>query len=82
MHKMDVNRMAENYALATFLSDWDELNYDEVMDAFSKDDLPDDVIIWQPFEGYSLENLMLFIENTRDDYMNFADRLVKGWNDE
>ena len=81
MSRMDVERMAENYALATFLTDWDELNYDEIMESFSMNVVPDGVIIWQPFEGFSCDSLMYFIQNTRDDYLNFADRLTGGWKD-
>ena len=77
MERIEINRMAENYALATFLTDWEDITYDEIMEAFSEDEIPDTVTIWQPFEGYSCSDLMGFIENLRDDYLNFADRLTE-----
>jgi hypothetical protein len=76
MDQMEIERMAENYALGTFLTDWDELTYNEIMDSFARDEIPEQVIIWLPFEGYSCESLIEFIENLRNDYLNFSDRLT------
>jgi len=76
MEQMEIERMAENYALGTFLTEWDELTYDEIMDSFARDEIPAQVDIWQPFENYSCAELMEYIENLRNDYLNFADRLI------
>ena len=75
---MEIERMAENYALGTFLTEWDKLTYDEIMDSFARDEIPAQVDIWQPFEGYSCENLIEFIENLRNEYLNFSDRILGG----
>jgi hypothetical protein len=76
MERMEIERMAENYALGTFLTEWGELTYDEIMGSLDRDEIPEQVDIWQPFEWYSCENLIQFIENLRNDYLNFADRLI------
>lgn len=75
VNKADINRMAENYAMGFFLSEQGEVTYDELMEALDKNELPDDVTVWQPFEDYSCDSLIYFIEALRDDYLNFADRL-------
>ena len=78
MELMEIERMAENYALGTFLTEWDELTYDEIIESFERDEIPAQVDIWLPFESYSCAELIEFIENLRNDYLNFADRLTKG----
>ena len=76
MERMEIERMAENYALGTFLTEWDNLTYDEIMESLDRDEVPDLVHIWLPFENYSCAELMDYIENLRNDYLNFADRLT------
>lgn len=76
MERIEIERMAENYALGTFLTEWDELSYDEIMEALDRDEIPEEVSVWLPFEGYDCADLMEFIENLRNDYINFADRLT------
>lgn len=77
MVRMEVERLAENYALGTYLTEWGELNYDEIIDALYKGNVPEDVIIWSPFESMKLEDLSDFIEITRNDFIGFYNR-VKG----
>jgi hypothetical protein len=43
MELMEIERMAENYALGTFLTEWDELTYDEIMESFERDEIPEQV---------------------------------------
>lgn len=76
MQRMDIERLAENYALNQYLSDY-ESNYDEIIESLHRDDLPEDVIIWEPFEYCNLTDLAGFIENTRNDYLSFY-KQVKG----
>lgn len=75
MINMETNRMAENYALGFFLSEIGNVTYDELMEAFSDNKVPDDVVIWEPFEDYSCDSLIYFIEGLRNDFLKFADGL-------
>jgi hypothetical protein len=74
MDDMTIERSAENYALATYLSEY-ESGYDEIMEAFYKNVIPDDVVIWQPFEDFNLADLADYIEMTRNDFLTFADQV-------
>lgn len=76
MERMEIERMAENYALGTFLTEWDNLTYGEIMKSLDRDEVPDLVHIWLPFENYSCAELRDYIENLRNDYLNFADSLT------
>jgi hypothetical protein len=75
MEQMDIERMAENFALSTYLTEWDELTYDEIMEDLNNDELPDLAVVWQPFEDYSPSDLMSFIEILRNDFLVFADKV-------
>ena len=75
MSRMDVERMAEDYALRTFLSAQGDTNYDELMEALNNNEVPDDIVIWEPFAGYSCDLLMFFIEGLRNEYLTFADKV-------
>jgi hypothetical protein len=75
MDAMTIERMAENYALATYLTEFDDSSYDEIMEAFAENVIPDDVIIWLPFESFELDELREFIEITRNDFLTFADNV-------
>jgi hypothetical protein len=74
MDDMTIERSAENYALATYLSEY-ESGYDEIMEAFTKNVIPDDVIIWLPFESFELDELAEYIEMTRNDFLTFAEQV-------
>lgn len=75
MDMMNINRLAENYALGFFLSEQGEVSYDELMEALSDNKVPDEVTIWQPFEDYSCDSLIYFIEGLRNDFLKFADSM-------
>jgi hypothetical protein len=75
MDDMTIERTAENYALATYLTEFDDSSYDEIMEAFAENVIPDDVIIWLPFESFELDELREFIEITRNDFLTFADNV-------
>lgn len=74
MDNMDIERSAENYALATYLSEY-ESGYDEIMEAFTKNVIPDDVTIWLPFESFEPDELAEYIEMLRNDFLTFADQV-------
>lgn len=75
MDNMTIERTAKNYALATYLTEFEDNSYDEVIEAFFKDTIPEGVIVWQPFEDMNLADLADFIEITRNDFLTFADKV-------
>ena len=70
-------RTAENYALATYLSEFTLDSYDDIMEAFMKEEILDGVTIWYPFEDFNPIALADCIQVTRDDFLTFAGK-IKG----
>lgn len=77
MIRMTIESRAEHYALSNYLTEWDTSTYDEIREAFYKDQMPKDVIVWQPFENFNLSDLADYIEMTRNDFLQFADEVLE-----
>jgi hypothetical protein len=75
--RMAIEREAENYALSTYLTEFELNSYDEIMEALYDDIVLDDVVIWQPFENFNLDDLAKFIEITRNDFLAFAQKITE-----
>jgi DNA-directed RNA polymerase specialized sigma24 family protein len=80
MELMDIERLAENYALATYLTEWDELSYDEVIAALyepQQGDYLESITIWHPFEDFSYSDLADLIECSRNDFLQMGIKAKK-----
>lgn len=53
-------------ALNTFLSEWDisENDYNKILEMIEDDD--ESISIWEPFENYSSNKVIQFIEDLKD----------------
>lgn len=76
MDRMTLERRAEHYALQNYLTEWDTSTFDDIREAFYNNKIPDDVIIWQPFETFDLADVADYIEMTRNDFIQFADEIL------
>lgn len=74
MDRMTMERTAEFFALDQFLTDY-ESNYDEIIEAFMADKIPDDVIIYELYENETLDQLAWLIEGLRDSFIIFGERV-------
>lgn len=75
MDKKDIEQSAKYYALDTYLSDYGDSTYEDILEAFYKNIVPYDVTIWQPFEDFDLSNLAYYIETTFNDFTTFANKI-------
>lgn len=69
------NNIYEEYALGSVLSDSAGLDYDVVVDSLRNGDMPDEVIVWQPFEYEDMRGLAERIEEYHDIFKTFAEEL-------
>ena len=74
------NTLVDQYALGTILTDSAELDYDYIVDQLEKNEIPEGVIVWQPFENYDPRYLASILEDVRDGYRCFAEDIIKAMN--
>ena len=48
--KEQIRELAENEAMLTILSDIGDLTTDEIVEAWQNDKMPDEILVWEPFE--------------------------------
>lgn len=72
---MATNNIFEQYALGSVLSDSAELGYDEIMESLQNGEIPEDVIVWAPFEYEDTRALAERIEEFHDIFKAFAEDL-------
>lgn len=69
------NNIFQEYALGSILSDSAELDYDTIMESLENGVVPDDVIVWQPFEYEDPRILANRLEDFHDMFITFAEEL-------
>ena len=57
------------FAMSHYFCDINENNYDKEYDKLTKDTSQTELTVWQPFENYSLETILEYI-NTDVDVLN------------
>jgi hypothetical protein len=72
---MATNNIFEEYALGSVLSDSAEMSYNDVMEALESGNIPEDVIVWAPFEYEDPRALASRIEEYHDIFKTFAEEL-------
>lgn len=70
---MTKDELLNKYAVGEILTDSAETPYDELMSQLWDGNLPDDVIVWQPFESHTPEQLAERIEEARDIFQCFGE---------
>lgn len=74
------NTLVDQYALGTILTDSAELDYDYIISKLEEGEIPEDVIVWEPFELYDPKYLASILEDVRDGYRCFAEDIIKAMN--
>ena len=74
------NTLVDQYALDTILTDSAELDYDYIISKLEEGEIPEDVIVWQPFESYDPKYLASILDDVREGYRCFAEDIIKAMN--
>ena len=73
---MNIEKLAEEYALNTFLSEY-EHTFSEIIAALYDNNILEGVLIWWPFESYPLNDLADSIYMSKLDFLEFHKRALK-----
>lgn len=75
---LDIKQRAlvEQYAIGAVFSDTAEMGYEALTESLSNDAVPEEVIVWQPYEGLEPKDLLERIEEQYDIFRYFAERLL------
>ena len=72
---MATNNIFEEYALGSILSDSAEMSYEDVMESLQNGEVPEDIIVWEPFEYEDPRALANRLEDFHDMFKTFAEEL-------
>jgi hypothetical protein len=67
--------LIKEYAIGSGFSDTAELGYDYLMEQLGNGLIPDEVVVWYPFEESSPESLAQYIQEQYDVYQTFAEQI-------
>jgi hypothetical protein len=76
MNLADAERLAEQLAMAQYLSDWGDSTYDEVVESMNNGVIPDDVYVWEVIENEAPEVVISMIEGLRNEFLYFYNRVI------
>ncbi len=68
---MNLCELANNYAIDFYVSDLGDNTYNQFYDSLCDNVIPDDVLIWSPFEDCEADDLLGHIENLTLAYADF-----------
>lgn len=74
---MNTCELANDYAINQFISDLGDNNHSQFYDTLRNGSIPKDVIIWQPFEDCTPNQLFDLIENLTLSYIHFHEQANK-----
>jgi len=77
MLNMKQIEVAKQYAIGEVFTDTAEMGYSALVEELSQDNIPEDVIIYQPYENLDPQELVEVIEEKYDIFENFAEDLMK-----
>lgn len=70
------------HALASILSDWGNLSYEQVIESLERDgqvahaikayNSNEDILVWEPLENYTSLEILDFIQNNYDNFIEVA----------
>ena len=76
MSERTVEQLAWEEAVSTALSDLGDLTADEIIERLEAGEIPNGVIVWEPFEYYDARNLLEVIDGFRAQFERFAKDLT------
>lgn len=73
--KENLEQLAWEEAVSTAISDLGGLTADEIVEHLEAGEIPNGVIVWEPFEYYSARNLLEIIDGFRAQFRRFAEEV-------
>lgn len=71
---MNEGKLATNFAIDFVFADTADYSYDVIYDELSNGDIPEDCIIWEPFEDFEAFTLLKIIDNLANDFIKYKMR--------
>jgi hypothetical protein len=68
---MNKGVLATNFAIDFVFADTADYSYDVIYDELSNGDIPEDCIVWEPFEHFDAASLLLVIDNLANDFIKY-----------
>ncbi len=68
---MNLCELSTNHAIDFFTSDLGNNTHNQFYDALCDNVIPDDVLVWEPFEHYEADDLLGHIENLALSFIAF-----------
>ena len=72
----DLDQLAWEEAVSTALSDLGDLTADEIIEKLEAGEIPEGVVVWEPFEYYGARNLLEVIDGFRAQFKRFSEEVV------
>jgi hypothetical protein len=69
--------LIKEYAMGAVLSDSAEMNYTAFAEELEQDNIPEEVIVYQPYENYAPQELLDAMEEQYDIFLTFAEQIVE-----
>jgi len=72
---MTVRELVERYSLGIVFSNTNEHGFESLIESLELGELPDDVIVWKPFESSTPEQLASMVTDFEDMFTCFIEDL-------
>ena len=77
MLNMKQIEIVKEYAIGAVLSDSNEMGYTAFAEELEQDNIPEDVIVYQPYENLNPSELLEVMEEQYDIFETFAEQLIE-----
>ena len=77
MLNMKQIEIVKEYAIGAVLSDSNEMGYTAFAEELEQDNIPEDVIVYQPYEHLNPSELLEVMEEQYDIFETFAEQLIE-----
>ena len=77
MLNMKQIEIVKQYAIGAVLSDSNEMGYTAFAEELEQDNIPEDVIVYQPYENLNPSELLEVMEEQYDIFETFAEQLIE-----
>jgi hypothetical protein len=67
--------LIKEYAIRAIFRDTAELGFDFIMKKLEEEEMPDEVIVWTPYESLGATDLANMVEDQMDIFIAFAEQL-------
>ena len=72
----NLDQLTWEEAVGTALSDFGGLTADEIIEKLEAGEIPDEVVVWEPFEYYNARNLLEVIDGFRAQFRRFSEEVL------